>query len=202
VTEVLAKVEAEYVALLQQRKEFDEAKPNLVLREPGARHVQELSLNDGRVVILKAPFVKVRIVNRPSQHTATAIAHDVSAKIKFFDKVGQLVLEMDGRWDDKDQPSFRSPTQSKRDLLLTDFAIEEERNLDIAFLNPKSNEFVAMNNDNYNYQSFVKPEHALKGDYFKAEIRLVAINVDATYSVEFSTSGKNGGVRIIEETRG
>jgi hypothetical protein len=97
---------------------------------------------------------------------------------------------MDGRWDDKDQPSLRQSTQSKRDLLLADFNFEEERNLDIAFFDTTSNEFVAFNNDNFNCQNQKKPEHVLKGDRFRAEIRLVAVYVDVTYSVVFTTTGR------------
>jgi hypothetical protein len=195
----ISKMEAEKAELLQQRKEFDEAKPNIILREPSARLIEVISLNDGRVVTLTAAFVKVRFVNRPTKHTPTAIAQGVSAKIKFFDKDGQLVLEMDGRWDDKDQPTLRLATQSKRDLLLTDFAIEEERNLDIAFLDPKSNQFIAMNNDNYKCQDSRLPEHFLKGDQFRAEIRLIAVHVDVTFSVEFAASGLRGNVKILGE---
>lgn len=195
----LTNLETENTELLQQRKEFEEAKPNIVLREPDARHTEYISLNDGKVVTLSAHFVKVRFVNRPTKHAPTAIAQGVSAKIKFFDVGGMLVLEMDGRWDNTDQPSLRHPTQSKRDLLLTDFAIEEERNLDIAFLDPASGKFVALNNDNYNYQNFRKPEHVLMGSQFRAEMRLVGVHVDVTYSVEFAVVGRGGTAIIISE---
>jgi hypothetical protein len=151
-----------------------------------------LSFNAGGVVILTAPMVKVRFVNRPEKHAPTAIAYGVSAKIKFFDETERLVLEMDGRWDDKAQPSLRPTTESKRDLLLADFSFEEERNLDIAFFDMNSMEFVAFNNDNYNYQNLQKPAHVLSGCHFRAEIRLVAVHVDVNYSVEFSTTGLRG----------
>ena len=118
--------------------------------------------------------MKVRFVNRPTTNSESAIAHQVSAKVKFFDEGGRLILEMDGRWDDKEQPSGRPFTQTKRDLLLTDFSFEEEHNLDIGFWDNQAKEFVAFNNDNYNYQTMKKPEHILQGNRFKAEIRLVS----------------------------
>ena len=194
-------LQGENTGLLNEKREFDEAKPNIILREPDARHIQDIPLSDGRVIIRIVPFVKVRFVNRPAKHTESAIAHGVSAKIKFFNVAGQMVLEMDGRWDDKDQPSLRQSTQSKRDLLLADFNFEEERNLDIAFFDTTSNEFVAFNNDNYNYQSQKKPEHVLKGDQFRVEIRLVAVHVDVIYSLVFTTTGRSDDpVAVLGET--
>ncbi|MGD0734969.1 MAG: hypothetical protein ABR976_07465 [Terracidiphilus sp.] len=198
-SEALSKMETENAELLLQRKEFEEAKPNIVLREPGARHIEAISVNDGKVVIFTAHFVKVRFVNRPTRHAPTAIAQGVSAKIKFFDRGGLLVLEMDGRWDNTDQPTLRHITQSKRDLLLTDFAIEEEHNLDVAFLDPRSGELVALNNDNYNYQYFRKPEHILMGNQFRAEMRIVGVHVDVTYSVEFAAVGRGGNIIILSD---
>lgn len=186
----ISTLRTENAGLLNEKRAFDEAKPNIILREPDARHVQMASFSAGGVVILTAPMVKVRFVNKPAKHAPTAIAYGVSAKIKFFDDVGKLVLEMDGRWDDKAQPSARPTTESKRDLLLADFSFEEERNLDIAFFDTNSMEFVAFNNDNYSYQNLKKPEHVLSGYHFKAEIRLVAVHVDVTYSVEFTTTGR------------
>jgi hypothetical protein len=192
------RITSENAELLQQKRDFDETRPNIVLREPEARHVQTLSLGDGHVVILTAQFVKVRFVNKPAKNSPSAIAHGVSAKVKFLNDKGHLVLEMDGRWDDSDQPSLRHSAQSKRDLLLADFGIEEERNLDIAFRDPSSNTFVAFNNDNYNYQNVKKPEHILVGDRFTAEIKLVGVHVDTTFSVEFAAGGTRGDVAIVD----
>jgi len=185
-------------SLANKLQEIEETKPNIVPREPGARHVQILSISNGQVIILTAPFIKVRFVNKPTKHSPQSIASGVSAKVKFFNDTGQLVLEMDGRWDDNDQPTLRHPTLTRRDLLMTDFGIEQEHNLDIAFLDRQSNEFVAMNNDNYNYQNFIKPEHILRGIRFRAEIRIVAVHVDVTQSVVFEKFGLPGNARIVE----
>jgi hypothetical protein len=195
----LTTIESEKAANEAALKELTDAGPNIVLREPGARHIENIPLNDGHVVILTAQFIKVRFVNKPAKNSSNAIAHDVSAKIKFFNENEELVLEMDGRWDDKDQPTLRHFTQSQRDLLLTDFAIEEERNLDIAFMDSSTGQFVAFNNDNYRCQDFKKLEHVLRGSRFTAQIRLVAVHVDATYSVEFRRTGLRGNIEIVSE---
>jgi hypothetical protein len=50
-------------------------------------------------------------------------------------------------------------------------------------------EFVAFNNDNYSYQNLKKPEHILSGYHFRAEIRLVAVHVDVSFSIIFTTTG-------------
>ncbi len=200
--ESIRRLQSERESVENKLKEIEETKPNIVLREPGARHIEAISLNDGRVVVLTAHFIKVRFVNRPTRNSPMSIAREVSAKIKFFDENDQLVLEMDGRWDDSDQPTLRHHTLTRRDLLLTEFGIEGEHNLDIAFLDPKTNEFVAFNNDNYNYQAFRKPEHILRGRKFRAEMRLIAAHVDVTYSVEFATSGLRGNARILGERSG
>ena len=198
-TGAVARLQGEKSNIEATLKELTESGPNIVLREPAARHIETISFNDGRVVIFTAQFIKVRFVNKPVKNSPNAMAQGVSAKIKFFNKNNELVLEMDGRWDNQDQPSLLHPTQSKRNLLLADFTIEEERNLDIAFLSPSSSLFVAFNNDNYNYQNLTKPEHILQGDHFTAEIRLVAVQVDATYSIEFRKSGLRGNIEIVGE---
>lgn len=92
--------------------------------------------------------------------------------------------------------------QSKRELLLADFDFEEEHNLDIAFLDTTSNLFVANNNDNFHYKSLRNPHHVLNGNHFRAEILLVAVHVNVTYSVEFEAVGSSSEARIIEEKIG
>ena len=196
--DALSAIQLEQDELAAKLRELEETKPHIVLREPGARHIETIALSDGRVVILRAEFVKVRFVNKPQHHSPTSVAERVRAKIRFLDEEGRLVLEMDGRWDDSDQPTLRHPTLTRQDLLGTRFDIEEEHNLDIAFLDPATKEFVAFNNDNYNYQNAKKPEHVLKGRSFTAQIRLVAVKVDETFSVEFAASGARGNVEIVD----
>jgi hypothetical protein len=91
-SQAISTLQGENTELLNERRAFDDSKPNIILREPDARHIQELPLSDGRVIIRVVPFVKVRFVNRPTKHAESAIAHEVSAKIKFFNVNGQLVL--------------------------------------------------------------------------------------------------------------
>jgi hypothetical protein len=181
-------------------KEIEDTKPNLILRNPGAKHIEDIDIHDGRVVFFTGQFVKVRIVNRPSSTSPNAVAKEVVAKIKIFDANRNLVLEMDGRWDDKTPPMVRAINSTARDFLVRDFGIEDESNIDIAFFNPKSKEIIAHNNDNYNFPQWRNPHHLLSGDRFTAEIRLVAIHVDVKFSVMFGLNEDRTRLRIIETT--
>jgi hypothetical protein len=180
----------------ERLREIEESGPRIVLCDPGARHVETIQLASGGVVLVTAQFVKVRFVNRPESNSPNAIAHGVRAKIKFFNPDKELVLQMDGRWDDAKQPGIERFGESMSDLLPVDFGIEEARNLDIAFWDPRFNSFVAWNNDNYSFQNFVKPEHLLRGDKFTVEIRLVGVHVDEAFSCAFKTSGPRRTVTI------
>lgn len=192
----ILKYEAENTALLNKQKEADEATPNIVMHEPGAKHVRMIALTDGRVVIRTVPVLKVRFVNKPTKHVESAIARGVGAKVKFFSEGNKLILEMNGRWDDTDQPSQRLATQSRSDLLHVDFNFEEERNLDIAFLDTSIKQLIALNNDNFSYDSWRKPEHFLSGTRFLVEIRLVGLLIDVTYSLEFAADSTNEDIII------
>jgi hypothetical protein len=192
-------LEHERDELLAEKKALEDARPNIILREPGAKHVETISLANNGVIVVTAQFVKVRFVNRPAANSSSAVARGVRALIKFFGEDGQLVLETDGRWDDSKQPGIERYGATMSDLLPIDFGIEEARNLDIAFFDPRARAFVAWNNDNYRYQNFIKPEHILRGEQFTAEMRLVGVGVDVTYSVRFGLDSL-GKVKIIEST--
>ena len=103
---------------------------------------------------------------------------------------------MAGRWwDDTTQPSFISFGLSTTDLQFVDFGIEQERGLDIAFRDTDGT-FVAWNNDNYKYQDVRKPEHVLKGNEFRVEVKIVAVWVDETFTFRFGSGGGTHGIVI------
>ena len=162
-------------------------RPNIILRDPGAEHIQSVQMNIqfGGALILS--FAKVRFVNKPSTPAQRIEAKKVMAKIKFYDVNGSLVLEMDGRWDDTDQPSTVPPGKSRNYLLPIDFAIDQEHNLDLAYWDQSSKEFVAWNNDSCDYPLGKKPGHVLKGNSFKVEVRLVSTDVDRTFTFQMFT---------------
>ena len=176
-------------------KEVEDAKPNIILREPGAESVEHVTMQANGRILATAPFVKVRFVNRPAGHYPTSIARDVNARVKFYDAGGTLLLDIAGRWADSDQPSVRDFRQSRNDLLKMEFGIEEEHSLDIAFRDT-TGEFVAWNNDSYNFPNMRKPEHVLSGNRFRVDVKLSAAWIDKTFRFEFAATDENG-IEII-----
>jgi|HubBroStandDraft_1064217.scaffolds.fasta_scaffold102598_2 hypothetical protein len=166
---------------------IEQTKPKIVLRQPGAEYVEHVTRAVNGRPLSTAPFIKVRLVNQPTGNYPGSIAHAVMARVKFYDLNGRLLLDMQGRWADSDQPSIRDFRESRNDLLRMDFGIDDEHSLDIAFRDADGS-FVAWNNDNYNYPEMRKPEHVLTGDCFQVEIKLSAAWVDETFKFEFSAA--------------
>jgi hypothetical protein len=200
ITEI-TNLETERDKYLRSLTEIEKAKPNIVLRQPGAESVEQVTRAINGKPLTTVPFVKVRFVNQPTESYPGSIAHAVMARIRFYDLNNRLLLDMQGRWADSDQPSLRDFRQSRNDLLRMDFGIYDEHSLDIAFRDD-TGEFVAWNNDNYNYPDMRKPEHVLTGDSFFVEIKLSAAWVDNTFKFQFGAAGDNRrGIVITEAPR-
>jgi len=189
ITEI-TNLETERDKYLRSLNEIERAKPNIVLRQPGAESVEQVTRAVNGRPLDTAPFVKVRFVNRPTESCPGSIADAVMARVRFYDLNNRLLLDMQGRWADSDQPSLRDFRQSRNDLLRMDFGINDEHSLDIAFRDA-TGEFVAWNNDNYNYPDMRKPEHVLSGDCFVVEIKLSAAWVNETFKFQFGAAGNN-----------
>lgn len=173
-----------YAARLQ---EIEEAKPHIILRNP---YTERVKVNQNGVVALVANVLRVRLENLPQSHYPNNEAKAVIAKVSFYDSSGNFLIDMDGRWTDSAQP-VGPHWQSVVPLLETDFRIGAKHDLDIAFrdssityleMNPG---FVALNNDNFRFPGWKKPEHILVGERFLAKIRISAVWVNAEFSVEF-----------------
>jgi hypothetical protein len=106
-----------------------------------------------------------------------------------------LLLAIDGRWADSDQPSIRDWRQSRTDLLRAEFGIDEEHSLDVAFRDDQTEEFYAFNNENCHYPLMKKPEHLLVGQRFMVRITLLGPWVDETF--EFQFANDSGGTKIL-----
>jgi hypothetical protein len=117
-----------------------------------------------------------------------SVALGVRARIRFLEATpgGKLLLMIDGKWCDSDQPSIRNWQQFRNDLLKMDFGIEEEHSLDIAFRDDRTGEFYAFNNDNYGHPQMKKPEHLLSGQKFLVRITLTGPWVDETFEFVFA----------------
>jgi hypothetical protein len=174
-----------------QLEEIERAKPKIKLKQPGAIYIEPVGLNfsdrQGRSVItFNVPFLKVRFVNEPEHSYPAAKANGVRAKINYHrcsDNV--LVLSIDGRWAETDQPALYDPAASKAHLLPTTFGHGEEHSLDIAYRDAETGEYFAWNNDNYGYPGFRHDRHQLLGDCFRVEIRLRGDFVDETFRFLF-----------------
>lgn len=176
----------EYRMKLQQ---IEQARPHIVLRESDAECVEPVHIQAMGNMTNVVSFVKVRFVNTPTGLPfPNSVAHDVRAKVRFLEPTagGSLLLAIEGRWADSGQPSIRDWRQSRNDSLKTEFGIDEEHSLDIAFRDDQTGEFYAFNNDNYTYPQMKKPEHLLAGQHFLVRITLLGPWVDETFEFLFA----------------
>jgi hypothetical protein len=168
--------------------QIEEAKPHITLREPNAAYIEPVKIHAIGDVLNTVSFMTVRFVNKPLGPFPNSVARDVRVKLRFFEPMqgGRLLLAIDGRWAATDQPSVRDWRQSRTDLLRTEFGIEEEHTLDIAFRDDQSGEFYAFNNENCHYPLMKKPEHLLVGEHFMVRISLLGPWVDETFEFQFA----------------
>lgn len=185
----------EYRMKLQQ---IEQARPRIVPNEPDAEYVEPVHIQAIGNITNVVSFIKVRFVNTPTGLLSpNSVAHDVRAKVRFLEPTpgGRLLLAIEGRWADSDQPSIRDWRQHRNDLLKMEFGIEEEHSLDIAFRDDQTGEFYAFNNDNYTYPQMKKPEHLLAGQHFLVRISLSGPLVDETF--EFLFANDSIGTKIM-----
>jgi len=179
--------------LRQRLESLENSRPKIVLKQPGAVHI-EPNVYVGSIFV--AQFLRVRFVNTPDEAVPSAVAEAVAAKISYFrEGENNPILSIDGRWADSDQPTPRERWQSYNDLLRIKFDIGDEHNVDVAYRDSRTGECFAWNNDNYNYQDMTKPEHKLSGEVFRVQVRLVGARVDSTTEFRFSNSAD--GLRIL-----
>jgi hypothetical protein len=208
VVNVVLSVEVSFLAVRKRERQRDEyrmklqqieqARPHIVLREPDAEYVESVRIQAIGNLTNVVSFIKVRFVNTPTGLPfPNSVAHDVRAKVRFLEPTagGRLLLAIEGRWADSDQPSIRDWRQYRNDLLKMEFGIEEEHSLDIAFRDDQTGEFYAFNNDNYSYPQMKKPEHLLAGQRFLVRISLLGPWVDETF--EFLFANDSIGTKIM-----
>lgn len=186
----------EYRSKLQQ---IDQARPHIILREPNAQYVEPVRIQAIGDVTNVVSFMRVRFVNKPAGLPfPNSVARDVRAKVRFLEPTpeGKLLLTVEGKWSDSDQPAVRDWRNHRNNLLKIDIAIEEEHSLDIAFRDDQTGEFYAFNNDSYTYPLMKKPEHLLAGQRFLVRISLLGPWVDQTY--EFLFSNDSVGTKTVQ----
>jgi hypothetical protein len=134
--------------------------------------------------------MRVKLENAPPHPYPNSEAKNVTATISFYDHLGKLLIaDMDARWTASTQP-VGPHTQSIVPLLGMDLGIGVKRDLDIAFAattpyKTPSPSLVALNNDNFRFTCWEKPDHVLQGERLVAEVHVRAIWVDTKFSVEF-----------------
>lgn len=169
--------------------EIEQAKPKIKLREPSAIFTESVRQSYGNNMFGDVPFLKANFVNDPPRPYPSAVAKGVLATIDYYDSSdNRHLLSIDGRWADSDQPSALNPLSSRVHLLSTNFGIGQSHSLDIAYLDCKTRECFAWNNDNYNYFLFRCEAHRLSGQTFKAIVRLRGEWVDERFEIYFSVS--------------
>jgi hypothetical protein len=178
----------------QKLEEIEKTTPKIKLKQPGAIYTEPVSLNvkdvaNGTVYSWTVPFLKVRFINEPIGPYPSAKANDVRATINYYRVAdGVQLLSIDGRWAESTQPSAIPAATSKTHLLPTTFGIGEAHSLDIAYRDSQTGEYFAWNNDNYNYPLLRNPHHLLKGNLFRADIRLRGDWIDKTFAFTFKTT--------------
>jgi hypothetical protein len=176
----------EYYSKLQQ---IEQARPHIILREPHAEYVEPVHIQAVGSTTTAVSLIRVRFVNSPTgPPLPNSVARGVRAKVRFFESApeGRLLLMIEGKWAESDQPSIRDFRDYRNDLLKIDFGIEEEHSLDIAFRDDQTGEFYAFNHDNYSYPQMKKPEHLLAGQHFLVRISLFGPWVDETFEFLFA----------------
>ena len=176
----------------------ENGKPNIKLMQPDAVRSEDVyqRFSDQKGALLHeqvVPFLKVRFINDPKVSYPSANATGVRAYIKYYRLPDEdLLLSLDGRWAESDQPSACSPSLSKAHLLAATFGIGEAKSVDIAYCD-SSGRFFAWNNDNYAYvsQYWLHPKHLLNEGRYRIEVRLRGDWIDKRVSLTVTAKDKS-----------
>jgi len=139
-----------------------------------------------------AECVSITFENRRTTGIPGKVAESVLAKVTYDDPIGRS-FQQDGRWNELDQPAIRDPLRSQNDLLRITFMPGDEHHLDIAA--KFANGCFAINNSSFR-DGVHRPERMLTGTTIRITVRLVAQNVDQTFSFELRNP-VNGQMEII-----
>lgn len=168
-------------------REIEDARPHIIVRNV---YTEKVSVNHNGLQACIANVLRVRLENSPPHPYPNSEAKNVTASVNFYDHLGKLLIaDMDARWTASTQP-VGPHTQSIVPLLGMDLGIGAKRDLDIAFAvmtlyrapNPS---LVALNNDNFRFTCWTKPDRVLEGERFVAEVHVMGPWVDTKFSVEF-----------------
>lgn len=168
-------------------KDIEDAKPCIVVRDV---YTEKVSVNQNGLLVCIANVLRISLENAPPHPYPNSEAKNVIATISFYDHFGKLLIaDMDARWTASAQP-VGPHTESIVPLLGMDLGIGVKRDLDIAFaaISPykaPSPNLVALNNDNFRFTCWERPDRVLRGTRFVAKVHVRAVWVDTKFSVEF-----------------
>jgi hypothetical protein len=188
---------AEYDAKQELQIRFDHietSRPKIRLKELFSDYTTFIT-SAGTEFIAQSIFI--RLVNEPENPFPNAEARNLIAKVRFFNEAGRLLLEIDGRWAESDQPSVRDFRQSRVDISQMSFGIGAAHHIGIGFQDPTTHDFIAFNEENYAYPNFIKPEHRLPETYLRVELHVTGVWVDETFTASFQSS--INGLQVLSE---
>jgi len=181
----------EITSLKSRLQGIEDAKPNLILKEPDAKHIRTVTLSNVGAV----QFVNMRFVNAQKEDGRSTPVQGIAAMVSFWDESGNQRLEMDGKWESTPFPPPIGKTL--RDMLQMNFSIEQKESVDVAFWDKWTGQFIAFNNDSFNYEHFWKPGHELGRGPISAKVRLIGNGVDKTFDLKFGRNTE-GKVEILD----
>ena len=180
--------------------DIENARPRIILKQPDPIYIEDVVFGGLNMKGFVTDFLKVRLVNTPSAPHPNSNADGVKADIRFFrDGDDKLLLEIEGRWADSDQPTDRKSTESRNDLLRARFGIGDIHELDIAYRDRRTAKCYAWNNYNYDFPDLTNPDHLLDGETFQVEVHLIGTWVDETFHFRFRNKNTApAGLEIIQ----
>jgi len=145
----------------------------------------------------------VKFRNDPKRSTTNSIARGILAEIVFLDaRTDAVICSALGRWGDTLQPPQLPPHLTPADTLTTvDFAIGQERELDIAYKYPDEQECYAMSNDTYGRPDWRYERLRTSCNEIMVRVRLRGVGVDASWTLLFENPNR-GELRPVSWTTG
>jgi len=186
--------------------QIEAARPLLRVAANGFHHdIRELKALDastGRMTRILAHLscVHVRFKNDPKVATDTSVARDVLAEISFYDESSRdLLCSLQGRWGDTLEPPLLRDGTPEEKLATVNFAIGQERELNIAFKYQREPECYGMSNDSYKVSGWKHDKYKLSCSKIRAHVRLRSSNgVDSSWDLWFDNPS-TGELQAIKQ---
>ncbi len=144
-------------------------------------------------------FAMVNVCNDVKPRHSDATAHDVLARITFYDEEMNALCEIDGRWGDADQPAGLSPVASLQPLKKMTFLPNgEQHELDFVMKYPEEDTMFAYANESQRAPDAKIPSYELRPQSVLVKASLQGQNMDDDEVGWFKITnlGQNNGITI------